>query len=533
MPSSDAAHLRELFDLNSLVDELLEQAVQDRMSLEHALGRVLPAVAERVGARAVFVRTYGEDLTMRVFTFPSNLDHPSVHAFFDENQEHPDLRVSEVQSEALVVAQGLDVAGEWFGSMGMLFEPSKLDEAPATFLAEQLDVVCEQLDNFLFGIRAARTKHRVLMALAHALQHRVLARGLADAVKVLADVVPIEKLMLVVLAEEAPNAPAHVQIYDQGVLTVDTMSQAAAQQDNSLVQQQAQAFLRENDRALVERFGLHGARQEVLIHGIKETSLVGKVLVTSRSGDFDTQDRELLSGFADFIRQRVVDFNKEYKNLARSFRQADVNRMLQSPDYAERYLQPRDAIVAMLYVDIAGFTRASEQILIDPKKIGRLIDVWGARAVDLVWEYGGVFDKMVGDCVIGLFGPPFFDEPPGVALINAIKAADAIRSMTRALPELEEFAMLRAEGLAVTGGVNLAPLFVGTFGPNENYTGFSSGMNNTARLQAQATREEILVMQSSIDSLPEQHPFGFGEQRSAKVKNVANPLVFRPLTSIK
>jgi class 3 adenylate cyclase len=532
MPNSDAAHLRVLFELNSLVDELLEQAVQDRLSLEHALGRILPAVAERVGARAVFIRTYGEDLTMRLFSHPHDLDHPAIEAFLRENEEHPDLQLAEPHANDLFVAQGLDVAGEWFGSAGMLFDLAIADQSPPTFLAEQLDVVCEQLDNFLFGIRAARTKHRVLMALAHALQHRVLARGLADAVKVLADVVPIEKLMLVVLAEEASHAPVHVQIYDNGVLTVDTMGQAAAPIDNGLFQQQAQSFLRENDRALVERFGLHSARQEVLIHGIKETSLVGKVLVTSRIGDFDTQDRELLSGFADFIRQRVVDFNKEYKNLARSFRPADVNRMLQSPDYAERYLQPRDATVAMLYVDISGFTRASEQILIDPKKIGRLIDVWGARAVDLVWDFNGVFDKMVGDCVIGLFGPPFFDEPPGVALVNAIKAADAIRSMTRALPELEEFAALRPEGLAVTGGVNLAPLFVGTFGPNENYTGFSSGMNNTARLQAQATREEIVVMQSSIDVLPEGHPFTFGEERSAKVKNVANPLVFRALASI-
>ncbi len=37
-------------------------------------------------------------------------------------------------------------------------------------------------------------------------------------------------------------------------------------------------------------------------------------------------------------------------------------------------------------------------------------------------------------------------------------------------------------------GVNLAPLFVGKLGPNDNFTGFSSGMNHAARLQGWAAR---------------------------------------------
>jgi class 3 adenylate cyclase len=77
--------------------------------------------------------------------------------------------------------------------------------------------------------------------------------------------------------------------------------------------------------------------------------------------------------------------------------------------------------------------------------------------------------------------------------------------------------------------VNLAPLFVGQFGPNSNFTGFSSGMNNTARLQGCAQRDEILVMEEAVRALPAGHPFAFGETRSMRVKNVAEPLAFRAL----
>ena len=279
---------------------------------------------------------------------------------------------------------------------------------------------------------------------------------------------------------------------------------------------------------MLRRFGFEGAQEEVLINGVTQATVVGKVLVTSRIGAFNTYDRELLAGFAGFIRQRVVDFNKEWRTLARSFRPDDVAQLLQVDDYAQRYLAPHEEQVAILYVDIAGFTRLSEQVLRLPSAVAALVEVWSRDAVNLVWEHGGVFDKMVGDCVIALFGPPFYKQAPGERLASAVNCARAIRAMTTALPARDGFERLREEGLAVSTGVNLAPLFVGQFGPNDNFTGFSSGMNNTARLQGCAERNEILVMSDAIASLPA-GGFEFGPERSAKVKNVADPLRFRPL----
>jgi class 3 adenylate cyclase len=98
--------------------------------------------------------------------------------------------------------------------------------------------------------------------------------------------------------------------------------------------------------------------------------------------------------------------------------------------------------------------------------------------------------------------------------------------MTNKVPERVGLEMLREPGLAVSTGVNLAPLFVGQFGPNSNFTGFSSGMNNTARLQGCAAKNEVLVMQSAIEALGPHHAFRFGPARTMAVKNVAEPLAF-------
>ena len=137
---------------------------------------------------------------------------------------------------------------------------------------------------------------------------------------------------------------------------------------------------------------------------------------------------------------------------------------------------------------------------------------------------------MIGDCVIGLFGPPFFEDEPAKRCANALDAAVAISELTRALTEdpLLKVELERlGEPLDVATGLNWCPVSVGFFGPNDDYTAFSSGMNNTARLQGIAEGGEILCMQELVDALGA--PERFGEARSANVKNVAEPLVFRPL----
>ena len=252
---------------------------------------------------------------------------------------------------------------------------------------------------------------------------------------------------------------------------------------------------------------------------------MGRVSVGVEGGEpLSPFARDVLDRFADYIRQRVVDFNKEWKRLSHNFPQDVVRRLLQEDDYFTRYLAPRDRNVAILYCDISGFTRLSEQILAEPELIGKLIDHWGNKVVEFIWEHGGVFDKMVGDCIIGIFGPPFYEGTPQQLCQAAADAAAHISEYTRSLANHPDFPEIANSDhiMGVATGLNFCPLFVGTFGPDENFTGFSSGMNNTARLQGVATRDEILCMDAFVDTYDDDTRFS--EQRSATVKNVAEPL---------
>lgn len=511
--------LRQLYDLRNLVDELIEEGLVHRWSVSELLAKLLPHVAERLGATGAFVETYGEDLAVHVFSW-GNVDLPDRDGVWDRTSEARRERIEDVVGDRRLVAQHLDVAGAWFGRAGVL-APAAANGAD---LAEGLNAVCEVLDNYLFTLRAMREKHGVTMKLGHALRHRVLGEGVKQAVGVLASAIPMDRLVIVWVAEENAQKALHVQMYEGPELRVDTMTSEQGQ-----LREQGRAYLNGRGDELLGALGLSGAQEEVLINGITKSVVVGKVVVTCKHGEFNTYDRELLSAFAGFIRQRVVDFNKEWRALAAAFREDDVARLLRDDEYEQRFLAPREATVAILYVDIAGFTRISETVLKTPAKVAELVEEWSHDAVELVWKHGGVFDKMVGDCIIALFGPPFYDEAPGAWLARAIACAVDIRAMTTKLPEREAFAILRDGGIAVSTGVNLAPLFVGQFGPNSNFTGFSSGMNNTARLQGCATKDEILVMNESIAALPADHGFRFGELRSAPVKNVAEPLKFRAL----
>ena len=521
-----ALDYEELFHIRRVVDDLVEDGMVARRSVGDVIAAILPELGARCGLRGAFVETYAEDLAIRHFTWSQGgapLAIPAKEEVFSRTTEAAREKVVLDRDGALVVAQHLDVAGAWFGRAGFVCEQG----ADPARMAACLDAACEVLDNFLFGIRAAREKHEVTMRLGKALRHRVLAEGLRNAVAVLADALPIDRLVLVYVAEENAAKTLHVHMFHGRELEVDTLS--AKGDALAPLRLLGRRYLAGESNDLLDHLGVKNAQEEVLINGITKSVVVGKVVVTSKTGGFNTYDRELLASFAGFIRQRVVDFNKEWRSLASSFRADDVARLLRDDDYEKRFLAPREARVAILYADLCGFTKLSETALRTPANVAALVETWSRDAVDIVFRHGGVFDKMVGDCIIALFGPPFYDEPPAKLLEQALVCAKEIRAMTNAVPTRPGFEHLAEHGLGVSCGVNLAPLFVGQFGPNSNFTGFSSGMNNTARLQGCAHRDEILVMDDAIAELAPGHAFAFGEPRAALVKNVAEPLRFRPL----
>ncbi len=514
--------------LNDATDEALELAQRDRLPLDQAIRALLPLLITHTGARQAWVRTFDENLELRDFTyggspgrFPLNGD--AIAEVTDEGR-----RLHREAGNHYIIAQPLDVAGELFGAAALAFDRQTFDPTRAGLLASLLDTWCEELDNYLASIALMRRKHHITTQLSDALKAPVIDDGIQAAIDVLRANVSFDDMLLVFRHHEDPGgASLHYVIIQDGQTTHDSRHPDMEVED--FIREQAPSLVAGQSRALLERFGLERGREEVLINGVRNQQPVGRLVVTSAHGEFNTHDRDLLERFADYLRQRVVDFTREWKQLSRTFAADTVRRLLTHEDYERRFLAPRVVDAAILFADISGFTRISEQVLKDPARIGEFINGWSRRVVSLVWETGGVFDKMVGDCVIAFWGPPFGDLDAEEACRRAAAAARLIRDYTGTLNSgslLPELGGIEPPvGVAI--GLNYASVCVGTFGPDSDYTGFSSGMNNTARLQGVAERDEVLCTESFVEAYGIRE--AFSELREARVKNVAEPLRFRAL----
>lgn len=528
-PEDTAALLAELVELRArlhlgrVTDEVLEAAQRTRATLDDSLARALPLLVEHTGASAAWVRTLDETLRQRDYLWPAG-----------EAARFGSLDALEAEAGAggaggaapgggMIVVRVIDVAGEPFGTAGVVVpEGSAAERARIDGLVHTW---CEELDDYLVAIARARHKHRVTMLIGRALKHPVLDEGIAVAIDALATEVPFDDLVLVYGEEDAPAAALHHRIVLDGDLRWCAPGEGAPPADAAVLD--GLRRLMRGDGAVLAELGLRDYREEVMVSGRRDEQVVGRLVVGRAGGRFNTFERDLLERVADYLRHRIVDFNREWRTLARTFSHPVVGRLLADEDYRERYLSPRERDVSILYCDISGFTRLSEQVLREPSLIGSFVDRWSAGVVSLLWETGGVFDKMIGDCIIGLWGPPFHDIDPRECCRRALEAAERIRDFTRELAASIDALRDRGETVGVATGLNHCPLFVGLFGPNENYTGFSSGMNNTARLQGLAARDEILALSHFVEVLGE--PERFGGARAARVKNVAEPLVYHAL----
>lgn len=515
---AQVARYERLHALYETLDERLEEAMRKRQPLERVMPALLRTLCDAVGATGAAVRTMDESLTERTFLYGEAEVEPDL---LESSESTIDLDHSRV-----ALRHELDVAGEPFGTAFCFFDDEPADDARAL-----LRCFAELLDNHLAAIAQARSKYEHIRAISNALKEPVLERGISRAIDILRRQVDFADLVLMFRHEDTLESGAGVRyrIYKGGELLHHGGDVTDAELD-AFLRGQSAAFLDGDDAAVRDRFDIRRYREEVLITGVRSARVIGRMLVTSRQGEFHTYDRELLDRFADYLRQRIVDFNREWKQLSVVFSAATCGRLLREEGYHERYLTPRDRTIAILYGDITGFTRISERVLRSPEAIGRLIDTWADRAVESLWRHHGAFDKMIGDCVIGLFGPPFFEDDAATCCQRALEAAIEIRALTRALTEDPDLHLDALDApLDVSIGLSLCPVSVGFFGPNDDYTAFSSGMNNTARLQSIADGGQILCMGSFVEALGT--PERFGPEERAEVKNVREPLVYRALLS--
>ncbi|HEX5750954.1 MAG TPA: adenylate/guanylate cyclase domain-containing protein [Archangium sp.] len=515
--------LRLLHALNRAVDDLIEGCIRDQLSLARTFQRILPEVLKETGAQGIAVTTRNEELAEQTFhagDFGGVFPGPLLAGPYGTRRE----------GDGTVVSQTLDVMGQTVGHIGLYLVGDHTRPEHAQRLERMLDTVAEQLDTVLLLVHTASEKQELILRLNQLLANPVFEAGMDQVVLTLAQRVRVPGFLLVYRDAVRPSV-LHYRAYRNGHLEHDSGDKPSAELDG-LLRAHGAELLQPGEERLKRVLGQPRVMEAVLISGHVRSEQLGRILLWSGEEGFSSHTMDLVRVLASTLSQRLVDYNRERTHLSKFFPAEAIDELLQVPDYAARYLVGRDEEVGILFADLNGFTRLCEQ-LESPARIGRFVDRWSDRMVELLWRHGGVFDKMVGDCIIGLFGPPFFRSGRRERCEALVRAACDIQRTTGAMsadPEVRTICeRVGMPGLGVAVGLNLAPTLCGLFGPNQDYTGFSTGMNQTARLQSLAGFREMLVMEPVKQALegsqdPVIQSLRYGELTETPVKNVAKPL---------
>ncbi|MHB8874049.1 MAG: adenylate/guanylate cyclase domain-containing protein [Myxococcaceae bacterium] len=517
--------LRQLRGVSAAVDELLEESLKARENLEQTFRRAFPELLKLSGAKAAVVTTLNEDLAEETWHTGEFGSYPGSVL-----TAHP-WGVRRVEGDTLV-SQALDVVGLKVGAMGLLFEGDHTARPAAARLTRLLQAIAEELDTVLAAVQTASEKHQLIVTINQFLANRVFEDGMDQAVLTLAERVKLPGFMLL-YRDAVESSTLHYRIYKYGHLEHESGEQPFKPLDEA-INAYGTTLIGPGDEHLRKLLGSQKLVEAVLISGVGSAATLGKIMVWSTGDGFSAWTMDLIRLLAATLSQRLIDYNRERIHLSQFFSGPVIDDLLRAPDYETRYLSPRDEEVGILFADINSFTRICEQVLEKPAKIGQFVDDWSKGVVDILFKHGGVFDKMVGDCVIGLFGPPFFKGSLVERAETAVRAALDIQAFTRdkfgSHPEVARISELTQKpGVGVAIGVNLVHSFCGLFGPNRQYTSFSNGMNATARLQSLGTFRETLVMESVRKALetssdPALSGLKYGPLTETPVKNVGHPL---------
>lgn len=189
------------------------------------------------------------------------------------------------------------------------------------------------------------------------------------------------------------------------------------------------------------------------------------------------------------VRQQVAS-EEARSNLSRYFSPNVVERLSAAPGNLD---VARSQNVAILFVDVIGFTKMSEEL--PPDSMISQVREFHSRMVDQVFRHGGTVDKFMGDCVMATFGTPL----PGPA-----DATNALRCSIAILDEVEEWNAVRRENgledIDVALGLHFGEVVVGNVGAERRleFTVMGDPVNVTSRLE-RITREHNTPIIASDD----------------------------------
>ncbi|MGE5819874.1 MAG: adenylate/guanylate cyclase domain-containing protein [Deltaproteobacteria bacterium] len=226
---------------------------------------------------------------------------------------------------------------------------------------------------------------------------------------------------------------------------------------------------------------------------------------------------ETLHNLRDSMKR--IELLEQLKDELSKFVPEAVKRMLeQNPDATEMEKCEKD--VSVLFLDIAGYTRLSEQM--EPRQLNRLVQRYFSSFLEIIHAQHGDVNETAGDGLMVIFQD---DRSATEHALNATRSAFAIQHQVEELNE--EFAGV-FQPVFLHIGINSGPALVGatklssSAGARWTFTASGPVTNLAARIAGQAAEGEILVTTSTAERIKAYFVLESLGERS--LKNVAGPV---------
>jgi adenylate cyclase len=215
--------------------------------------------------------------------------------------------------------------------------------------------------------------------------------------------------------------------------------------------------------------------------------------------------------------------------VRRHLRQFVAEQIYQEIENAPGVLSPRFHEVTVLFSDIRGFTRMSQDT--DPQGLADFLNHHFFTPMgEIAYEHGGMVDKHMGDSIMVVFGAPV---PKPTDPLRAVRAALAMQDKA-----VEIDAALKRNGrMRLRTGIGIATgeVFSGILGSlrKKEFTSVGMPVNIASRLQSLARGGEVLVGDRTwrrIEELGKKDGIQARQLAPTTVKGVDTPLTVYHVT---
>jgi adenylate cyclase len=166
-----------------------------------------------------------------------------------------------------------------------------------------------------------------------------------------------------------------------------------------------------------------------------------------------------------------------------------MNSLLEDPSALELGGERRN--VTIMLTDLRGFTALSERL--KPEQVVQMLNSYFEVMVDVVLQYNGTINEIIGDSLLVIFGAPQeMSNRVQQAVACAIEMQNAMakvneQNLASGLPDLEM-------GI----GLNETEVIVGNIGSSKRskYAVVGSGVNMTSRIESYTVGGQILISES-------------------------------------